>query len=85
MGRPSGSGACDLDSSGVSGFSGTPGIYIPVDYIQQVNINQAHCRSNGDSTAVNIFHLEVQNLDQLQGVMRAIQRIKGLLGERMRF
>ena len=51
-----------------------------------VNINQAHCRSNGDSTAVNIFHLEVQNLDQLQGVMRAIQRIKGVFSvERMRF
>lgn len=51
-----------------------------------VNINQAHCRSNGDSTAVNIFHLEVENLDQLQGVMRAVERIKGVFSvERMRF
>jgi GTP pyrophosphokinase len=51
-----------------------------------VNIHQAHCRSSGDESAVNIFQVEVQNLDQLQVIMRDIKRIKGVYSvERMRF
>jgi len=51
-----------------------------------VNIHQAHCRSSGDESAVNIFQVEVQNLDQLEVIMRDIKRIKGVYSvERMRF
>jgi guanosine-3',5'-bis(diphosphate) 3'-pyrophosphohydrolase len=43
-----------------------------------VNITQAHCRATDDGRAVNTFHANVRNLDQLKLVMRSLTRIKGV-------
>ncbi|WP_373049214.1 RelA/SpoT family protein [Vulgatibacter sp.] len=43
-----------------------------------VNISQANCRSTGDDRAVNTFEVAITDLKQLQGVMQAIERIKGV-------
>jgi len=43
-----------------------------------VNISQANCRSTGDDRAVNTFEVAITDLKQLQGVMGAIERIKGV-------
>lgn len=41
-----------------------------------VNITQAHCRATDDGRAVNTFHANVRDLDQLKAVMRSLARIK---------
>ncbi len=43
-----------------------------------VNISQANCRSTDDHRAVNTFQFSVSDLDQLKGVIKAIQRISGV-------
>jgi GTP pyrophosphokinase len=43
-----------------------------------VNISQANCRATGDDRAVNTFEVAISDLKQLQGVMSAIERIKGV-------
>jgi guanosine-3',5'-bis(diphosphate) 3'-pyrophosphohydrolase len=43
-----------------------------------VNISQAHCRTTEDGRAVNTFHANVANLDQLKSVIRALSRISGV-------
>lgn len=43
-----------------------------------VNITQAHCRAIDDGRAVNTFHANVRDLDQLKEVMRSLTRIKGV-------
>lgn len=43
-----------------------------------VNISQANCRSTGDDRAVNTFEVAISDLKQLQGVMTAIERIRGV-------
>jgi GTP pyrophosphokinase len=43
-----------------------------------VNISQAHCRAADDHRAINTFQFNVSDLDQLKGVIRAIQRISGV-------
>jgi len=45
---------------------------------QGVNISQAHCRSTDDGRAVNTFHGQVRDLDQLKLVIRSLSRIKGV-------
>jgi GTP pyrophosphokinase len=45
---------------------------------QGVNISQAHCRSTDDGRAVNTFHGQVRDLDQLKSVIRSLSRIKGV-------
>jgi GTP pyrophosphokinase len=45
---------------------------------QGVNIVQAHCRSTEDGRAVNTFHGQVRDLDQLKSVIRSLSRIKGV-------
>ena len=45
---------------------------------QGVNISQANCRAADDNRAVNTFSFSVADLDQLKGVIRAIQRINGV-------
>jgi GTP pyrophosphokinase len=45
---------------------------------QGVNISQAHCRSTDDGRAVNTFHGQVKDLDQLKSVIRSLSRIKGV-------
>jgi GTP pyrophosphokinase len=42
-----------------------------------VNIAQANCRTV-DGKAVNTFHFGVEDLDQLKGVIRALQKIDGV-------
>jgi guanosine-3',5'-bis(diphosphate) 3'-pyrophosphohydrolase len=43
-----------------------------------VNISQAHCKATDDNKAVNTFAFNVQDLDQLKGVIRSIQKINGV-------
>ena len=43
-----------------------------------VNISQAHCRATEDHRAVNTFHADVVDLDQLKSVMRSLSRISGV-------
>ena len=43
-----------------------------------VNITQAHCRTTDDGRAVNTFHANVKDLDQLKAIMRSLSRIKGV-------
>ena len=43
-----------------------------------VNITQAHCRATDDGRAVNTFHANVSDLDQLKSVIRALSRISGV-------
>jgi len=43
-----------------------------------VNISQAHCRATEDRRAVNTFHADVTNLEQLKAVIRSLSRISGV-------
>jgi GTP pyrophosphokinase len=43
-----------------------------------VNISQAHCRATEDRRAVNTFHADVADLEQLKAVMRSLSRINGV-------
>ncbi|MEO6953319.1 MAG: bifunctional (p)ppGpp synthetase/guanosine-3',5'-bis(diphosphate) 3'-pyrophosphohydrolase [Polyangia bacterium] len=43
-----------------------------------VNITQANCRAMDDNKALNTFSFGVKDLDQLKGVMRALQRVGGV-------
>lgn len=43
-----------------------------------VNISQAHCRTSDDGRAVNTFHANVKDLEQLKTVIRSLSRIKGV-------
>lgn len=45
---------------------------------QGVNISQAHCRTTDDGRAVNTFHAQVRDLDQLRQLIRALSRIRGV-------
>ena len=43
-----------------------------------VNITQANCRAMDDNKALNTFSFGVKDLEQLKGVMRALQRVGGV-------
>ncbi len=43
-----------------------------------VNITQAHCRTREDGKAVNTFHANVSDLEQLKLVIRTLSRISGV-------
>ncbi len=43
-----------------------------------VNISQAHCKALEDGRAVNTFHASVRDLNQLNAVIRSLERIKGV-------
>ncbi|MBL7685976.1 MAG: bifunctional (p)ppGpp synthetase/guanosine-3',5'-bis(diphosphate) 3'-pyrophosphohydrolase [Deltaproteobacteria bacterium] len=50
-----------------------------------VNISQASIRTTGDQKAINIFEVEIKNTEQLKGVMRALERLGGIINvERIR-
>ena len=50
-----------------------------------INISQASIRTSGDAKAINIFHLEINDLQQLQHVMRSLEKMKGVISvERIR-
>lgn len=46
---------------------------------QGINISEANCRAGDDGRAVNIFTFMCQDLTQLKGVMRALQKVTGVV------
>jgi GTP pyrophosphokinase len=44
-----------------------------------ININSAHCDTNGGERADNIFTFQVKDLDQLNGLIKALRHHKGVL------
>jgi GTP diphosphokinase / guanosine-3',5'-bis(diphosphate) 3'-diphosphatase len=46
---------------------------------QGINISEANCRAGDDGRAVNIFTFTCQDLTQLKGVMRALQKVTGVV------
>ncbi len=50
-----------------------------------VNISQASIRTTSDEKAVNIFEVEIKNISQLKGVLRALEKLGGVISvERIR-
>lgn len=47
---------------------------------QGINISEATCRTGDDGRAVNTFTFVCGDLTQLKGVMRALQKIEGVVG-----
>lgn len=45
---------------------------------EEVNISQIHGTTTGDSKALNIFEVEVINLEQLQKLIKSIGRVQGV-------
>jgi GTP diphosphokinase / guanosine-3',5'-bis(diphosphate) 3'-diphosphatase len=44
-----------------------------------INISEANCRAGDDGKAVNIFTFLCQDLTQLKGIMRALQKVTGVV------
>ena len=44
-----------------------------------INITHAQVQSVGDRKAQNTFELMVENLDELNGVMRSLGRVRGVM------
>jgi GTP pyrophosphokinase len=44
-----------------------------------VNISEANCRASDDGRAVNLFSFVCSDLVQLKGVMKALQKVKGVV------
>lgn len=50
-----------------------------------VNISQASIRTTNDEKAINIFEVEIKNTQQLKGVIRALEKLSGIISvERIR-
>jgi GTP pyrophosphokinase len=47
---------------------------------QGINISEANCRASDDGRAVNLFSFVCQDLQQLKNVMKALQKVKGIVG-----
>ncbi|HLK38714.1 MAG TPA: bifunctional (p)ppGpp synthetase/guanosine-3',5'-bis(diphosphate) 3'-pyrophosphohydrolase [Polyangiaceae bacterium] len=45
-----------------------------------INISEANCRASDDGRAINLFSFVCQDLQQLKSVMKALQRVKGVVG-----
>ncbi len=59
-----------------------PGILATVGHTfsgQGINISEANCRAGDDGRAVNIFTFVCADLTQLKGVMRALQKVQGVV------
>jgi GTP diphosphokinase / guanosine-3',5'-bis(diphosphate) 3'-diphosphatase len=59
-----------------------PGILANVGHTfsaQGINISEANCRAGDDGRAVNVFTFVCQDLTQLKGVMRALQKVQGVV------
>ena len=53
--------------------------------MQGVNISQATCRSIGDEKSMNTFDVGINNLKHLQGLIKSIEKVKGVISvERIR-
>jgi GTP diphosphokinase / guanosine-3',5'-bis(diphosphate) 3'-diphosphatase len=46
---------------------------------QGINISEANCRASDDGRAINLFSFVCQDLHQLKTVMKALQRVKGVV------
>ncbi|MDP9151057.1 MAG: bifunctional (p)ppGpp synthetase/guanosine-3',5'-bis(diphosphate) 3'-pyrophosphohydrolase [Myxococcota bacterium] len=46
---------------------------------QGINISEANCRASDDGRAVNLFSFVCQDLQQLKNVMKALQKVKGVV------
>src|SRR5271169_5333593 len=46
---------------------------------QGINISEANCRASDDGRAVNLFSFVCQDLQQLKSVMKALQKVKGVV------
>ncbi len=44
-----------------------------------VNISQASIRTTSDEKAINIFEVEIKNIAQLKGVIRALEKLSGII------
>lgn len=50
-----------------------------------VNISAAHVKTTEDQTAINTFQLQIKDVNELRGVMKAVQKLKGIISvERVR-
>ena len=47
---------------------------------QGINISEANCRAGDDGRAVNMFTFDCSDLAQLKNVMRALQKVEGVVG-----
>src|SRR5215471_5803008 len=47
---------------------------------QGINISEANCRAGDDGRAVNVFTFDCTDLSQLKSVMRALQKVEGVVG-----
>jgi len=46
---------------------------------QGINISEANCRASDDGRAVNVFTFDCSDTSQLKGVMRALQKVEGVV------
>jgi GTP pyrophosphokinase len=59
-----------------------PGILANVGHTfsaQGINISEANCRAGDDGRAVNVFTFVCSDLSQLKNVMRALQKVQGVV------
>jgi GTP pyrophosphokinase len=59
-----------------------PGILATVGHTfsaQGINISEANCRASDDGRAVNVFTFNCSDLNQLKSVMRALQKVQGVV------
>ena len=59
-----------------------PGILATVGHTfsaQGINISEANCRAGDDGRAVNVFTFVCSDLAQLKTVMRALQKVQGVV------
>ena len=47
---------------------------------QGINISEANCRASDDGKAISIFTFDCSDLSQLKTVMRALQKVEGVVG-----
>lgn len=59
-----------------------PGILATVGHTfseQGINISEANCRAGDDGRAINVFTFVCGDLQQLKGVMKALQKVVGVV------
>ena len=59
-----------------------PGILATVSQTfsaQRINISEANCRASDDGRACNVFTFHVGDLNQLKNVMKALQKVSGVV------
>jgi GTP diphosphokinase / guanosine-3',5'-bis(diphosphate) 3'-diphosphatase len=59
-----------------------PGILATVGHTfsaMGINISEANCRAGDDGKAINVFTFVCQDLTQLKSVMRALQKVQGVV------